>query len=451
MFTTSVSHQERPYINPNEEAKINDAIVHPPEEWSAAIETLLNQPVSSLPWRIACLGIGFTGITAAWAWYGHMDEVATAQGKLIPKGRTGMVQPVEMGTVARVFVKENAVVKKGQVLVEMDTTMVDREVERLQTLLQSLQVEYQQTAMLIRQTQMQGETRLSIAQAQIDEQRLAIDQLRQESRTQQAIADQLQEDAMAQNSRLARLKPLSEVGAISREQVFGIEQTLRERQRSLVQSQGEVENRQTQIQRFGVELQQKQSEAQQVRQTIARELQELQLRLGGLQAKYKETEVLLNTTQKKREQRFIQAPIAGTVLAMNIEQPGRVVQPGEQIAEIAPAGQPLILSTVLSNQQAGFVKPGMMVKVKLDAYPYQDYGIVSGKIIAISPDSQPSDKLGPVYRVDIALDRHRIKVKGETVALKPGLTATAEIVTRKRRVIDVLLEPFQKLSSDFNP
>jgi hemolysin D len=420
------------------------------EDWSAAIETLLNQPSSALPLRLALLGLCFTGATATWAWHGRMDEVATTQGKLVPKGRTASVQPVEMGTVARIAIKEGEMVKQGQVLLEMDTTLADREVERLQTLLQSLQTEYQQTAMLIRQTQLQGDTRLSIARAQIDSQQLAIGQLRQETRTQQTVIAQLQDDAAAQDARLARFKPLGDVGAISKEQIFGVEQGLRERQRSLTQNQGELTSNQGQIQRQAVELRQKQAEARQVQQATNRELQELNLRIGALAAKAKESQVMLATAQAKRNQRFIHAPIAGTVLALNVQQQGRVIQPGEQLAEIAPAGQPLILSTVLSNQQAGFVKPGMVVKVKLDAYPYQDHGTITGKIVAISPDSQLSEKLGEVYRVDIALDRHYVTAKGKKTPLKPGLTATAEIVTRQRRVIDVLLEPFQKLRSDLS-
>jgi hemolysin D len=439
MFTTA---ETTPPLNPSANPS------NPTGDWSAAIETLLNQPASSLPLRLALLGLGFTGATATWAWNGQMDEVATANGKLVPKGRTATVQPVEMGTVARIAVKEGEVVKKGQVMLELDTTLADREVERLQTLLQSLQTEYQQTAMLIRQTQLQGDTRSRIARSQIDGQQIAIRQLRQEVRTQQSVMGQLQDDAIAQAARLARFKPLADVGAISKEQVFTVEQGVRERQRTMTQSQGEVTNNQGQIQRLAVELQQKQAEARQVEQTTQRELQELQLRLGGLDAKYQETQVVMATAQAKRDQRFIHAPIAGTVLAMNVQQQGRVIQPGEQLAEIAPAGQPLILSTVLSNQQAGFVKKGMVVKVKLDAYPYQDHGIIAGKIVAISPDSQTSEQLGQVYRVDIALDRHYVKAKGQTIQLKPGLTASAEIVTRKRRVMDVLLEPFQKLRSD---
>jgi hemolysin D len=419
-----------------------------PADWSAAIETLLNQPTSSLPLRLAMLGIAFTGATAIWAWQGQMDEVATANGKLVPKGRTASVQPLEMGTVARIAVKEGQVVKKGQVILEMDTTLADREVERLQILLQSTQTEYQQSAMLIRQTQLQGETRFSIAQSQIDGQRIAIGQLRQEARTQQTVMAQLQDDAIAQNTRLARFKPLADIGAISKEQVFTVEQSVRERQRSMTQSRGELANSQGQVQRLTVELQQKQAEARQVQQATNRELQELKLRLGAMAAKSKETQVLIATAQAKRNQRFIHAPIAGTILALNIQQQGRVIQPGEQLAEIAPAGQPLILSTVLSNQQAGFIKLGMPVKVKLDAYPYQDHGTIAGKIVAISPDSTSSEKLGEVYRVDIALDRHYVTAKGQKRQLKPGLTATAEIVTRKRRVMDVILEPFQKLRSD---
>jgi hemolysin D len=418
------------------------------QSWSAALETVLNQPASALPAQITLVGLAFTGVMGAWAWYGRMDEVASAQGKLIPKGRTAAVQPIEMGKVASIAVKEGDVVKKGQVLMEMDTALADREVERLQSLLQSQQMEWNQSEAMMRQLRMQGENRVVIAQSQISTHQVAIRQLAQNTQNQAILIAQLREDAQAQRGRFDRLQPLAEVGAISREQVFGIEQQLRERMRSLTDSQGKLQSTQTEMQRLNVEMQEKVAAVRQAELSINRELQEMQLRMTEIRSKMKETQILLAAAQTKRQQRFIYAPVQGTVLAMNVHQQGAVVQPGEMLAEIAPEGEPLILSTMLPSQQAGFVKVGMPVRVKLDAYPYQDFGIVDGKVLAISPNSQVSEKMGQVYRVDIALDRRAVKAYGKTVAFKPGQTASAEIVTRRRRIADVLLEPLQKLRGD---
>lgn len=87
----------------------------------------------------------------------------------------------------------------------------------------------------------------------------------------------------------------------------------------------------------------------------------------------------------------------------------------------------------------------MPVNMKFDAFPYQDYGIVTGKVLTISPDARSDETLGTVYRVDIALDTTYINHKGKAIALKAGQTATAEIVINQRRLISVVLDPIRKL------
>jgi HlyD family secretion protein len=99
----------------------------------------------------------------------------------------------------------------------------------------------------------------------------------------------------------------------------------------------------------------------------------------------------------------------------------------------------------LPNQEAGFIKLGMPVQVKLDAFPYQDFGVVSGKVTSISPDAKTDERLGPVYRVEVALDRNYVAANQQTIPFKAGQTATADIIIRRRRIVDVLLEPFRQL------
>ncbi|MFM6008555.1 MAG: hypothetical protein ACKPB7_35765, partial [Sphaerospermopsis kisseleviana] len=74
-----------------------------------------------------------------------------------------------------------------------------------------------------------------------------------------------------------------------------------------------------------------------------------------------------------------------------------------------------------------------------------NYGVIAGKVISISSDSKPDEKLGQVYRVDVELLRSSMNAKGQTIPFKPGETASAEIVTQRRRIINVLLDPLKKL------
>jgi hemolysin D len=109
---------------------------------------------------------------------------------------------------------------------------------------------------------------------------------------------------------------------------------------------------------------------------------------------------------------------------------------------------PLVLSSILPNREAGLVRPGMTVQVKFDAFPYQDYGMVSGKVTTISPDAVVDEQLGNVYRVEIKLDKDTVTSQQQTISLKAGQTADAEILVRQRRIIELILDPFQKLRRD---
>jgi HlyD family secretion protein len=115
------------------------------------------------------------------------------------------------------------------------------------------------------------------------------------------------------------------------------------------------------------------------------------------------------------------------------------------IAEIAAQDSPLVLRAILPNQEAGFVKSGMPAQVKFDAYPYQDYGMIPGTVTAISPDTKPDEQLGEIYQVEIKLERSYVLANQQKIQFKPGQTATAEIVIRNKRIIDILLDPIRQL------
>ena len=111
----------------------------------------------------------------------------------------------------------------------------------------------------------------------------------------------------------------------------------------------------------------------------------------------------------------------------------------------------------MDNKQTGFLKVGLPAKVKFDAYPFQDYGIMLGRINWISPTSNPPTAANTPaaaagvgnadssFEVEIELSKPFIQAQGKAIALKAGQTATAEVVVRQRRVIDLFLDPFRKL------
>jgi hemolysin D len=421
-------------------------------EWSAALQTVLDQPASSLPHYLTFGGVLFVTSVITWAWVGQIDEVAQATGKLIPQGEVFQVAPIESGKIERLAVKEGQAVRKGDVLAELDTDLTEKELQRLQAVIAAIQTERLETLAMVDKTRLQAQTRLDVAASEMQAQQVAIRQNLATIETNRLMSSQLRDDADQESTRLARLKPLSEVGAIPQERVFEIESTMRSKTRSITESEGSLQRVLGDTDRLKAELQQKRSQMEQAKIASQQELQQLQSRLSGLQSRQRETQILLAAAQTRLQQRYLLAPVNGTILSLNPRNRGEVIPAGQSIAEIAPQGKPLILSAMLPSQEAGFVKVGMTVRLKMDAYAYQDYGVIEGKVLNVSADSksnpQPGVAAGSFYRVDIALSRQGVYDRGQLLQFRPGQTATAEIVTRRRQILEAILEPIKKLRND---
>jgi hemolysin D len=419
-------------------------------QWSNSLQGLLDQPSPALPARMILACMAFTGLFGIWAWTGTIDEIATARGKMIPLTEARKVQAAEAGKVARVMVKEGDVVQAGQVLFELDNELNQQDVQHQQTLLESARQEYTQTGGMLYGLQAQVESRIAIARAEASSQDVAIRQAEATVENQRQVMSQMETDEAAQQERIDRIAPLVKEGALSEESLFGPKQALRERQRGLTESQGLIDRTLEDVNRLRVGLQQKMAEARQSQLAAQHQIEQMRVRMTELQSKINENTVLISAAKTKAKQRYVNAPSSGKITLLNVKQPGEVIQLGQAIGEIAPEGKPLVLTTVLPSQDAGFVKTGMAVKVKLDAFPYQDYGVVEGKVTAVSLDSKLVEGVGQVYKVDIELSKNAIQAKGESVPLKSGQTATGEIVTRHRRIIDVLLDPLKKMQGSIN-
>lgn len=471
-------------------------------KWSTALQTMLDQPPAAFPRRLMLGGIAFCLAFGAWATLGQIDEVGKAQGQLVPKGNVYKIHSVQSGKIVDIEVEEGESVQAGQVLVELDTELAETEVERLEQLLNSQQTELTQKQALMERTRLEAQTRQRITQADVEAQQAALaqaqakvavlkqkfpqvqaekafhQQRQQRLKPLTAQADELlvrrKAEAKAQEERLKTLKPLLEEGAISKEivfqaeqslrasqsaiiqsqlqegtntqeQVFQAQQTLRDLDLQIIQTQGELQQTLAEIDQLRAGLTQKQTEVRRSQIESQERMQQLEMELTQLQAKIADNKNQLARAKAQLNQQFIYAPVDGVISSLAVSNQGEVVQPSQTIAEMAPEGEPLVLSAYLPNRDAGFVKVGMPVKVKLDAYPYQDYGIVTGKITSISPDSKPHEQFGAVYQVEVELDRNHITEKGRLIEFKAGQTATAEIIIRRRRIVDILLEPFRGL------
>jgi hemolysin D len=414
-------------------------------DWSPSLQDLLDQPTSQLPLWFALGGIAFSSAFAAWAYLGKIQEVSHAPGKLVPQGEVYKIQPIVAGKVDRILIQEGQTVEAGQPLVTLDNSLAIAEVERFQQDLFSNQLQLHQAQGLAEKVRSELQTRQAVAAAEQQAQTSAIAQSLADASTQRQLQQQLQLETEAYQTRLDRLQPLIAEGAIAVDRLFEVEQALRQQQQAAIQNQGELQKSLSEAAQLRSGLEQKQAEGQQSFLEAQQRIQQIQVEIAQRQAKMRETETLLKAAQLKAKQMQLYAPITGTILALKVHNIGEVTQPGQTLAELAPVHAPLVLRAFLPSQEAGLVQTGMAVQVKLDAFPYQNYGVVSGQVVAIAPDAAIDKQLGSGYQVEIALDRHSVTDQRQVIPFKAGQTGNAEIVIRQRRIIDVLLDPIRQL------
>ena len=416
-----------------------------PASWSTSLQTVLDQPPSSLPRTLLFSGLAFCFVLSTWAWLGQVHKVSHAQGRLVPKGEVYKIQPVIQSEIAKIEVKEGQTVKAGQIVATLDDRLAGADVERLMQSLAGDRLQLAQTEGLMDRTRLEAEVRQAIAAAEVQSQVAALAQTQVKVSTSQKILPLLQSSSADYQARLERLKPLVSAGALPEDRLFEIQQTIHQRQQEITQNQGELEQALTEGDQIRAGLAEKQAEGKKSALEAQQQFQQLQIEASQLRAKIAGTQAELRAAQTRLKQTFLYAPIAGTVTALKVHNSGEVTQPGQTIAEIAPASAPLVLSALLPSREAGLVRKGMTVQIKLDAFPYQDYGIISGKVNSISPDAENNEQMGAVYQVEIALDRHSVMHDHQAVPFKAGQTATAEIIVQQQRIIEVLLEPIRQL------
>jgi hemolysin D len=147
--------------------------------------------------------------------------------------------------------------------------------------------------------------------------------------------------------------------------------------------------------------------------------------------------------QKAGLQRLI-APIDGVVQQLAVHTVGGVVTPAQQLLIIVPQDHPVEVEAQVENKDVGFVKEGQPVEIKVETFQFTLYGTIPGRVLTISDDAAPIEKVGLVYPTRISMDRSTIQVEGKQVNLSPGMAVTIEIKTGQRRIIEYLLSPLLK-------
>jgi HlyD family secretion protein len=436
-------------------------------DWSKSTKELLDTLPQVWTRGLLYLIVIFIAMVLPWSMLAQVDVTGTAKGRLEPKGKTIRLDAPVSGTVAAIKVQEGEQVKAGQILMALNSQIVSSELQQAQVRWQGFADRLTNLQVLENQLRMSMRTQKLQNQAEIAEQGELINQTQQRiefNRTAIESARKLLEKDLAIAKRYTSF---SQKGVVSGSQLDEIQRRTIENEQRFQQARSELQQNKIELKRQQQAYQKIKRQGEKGTIDAQRQLQELQSQIVDARSQMAQTANQIKSLRYQQKQSMLEIPVDGTIFQLFVRHPGAVVQPGQAIANIAPKDVPLVLRAQMSSKDSGFLRVGMPVKIKFDAYPFQDYGVISGRLRWIAPDSkisstnsnQTSTSANPAlpasenrvtesegtFELEITLDQNYIQTSDRPIPLTPGQTATAEVILRQRRLIDFVLDPFIKL------
>jgi hemolysin D len=443
----------------------------------AALE-IVETPPNPIGRAIGATLIGLFVLALAWASLSHVDIVATANGKIIPTGHSKVIQPFETGVVRAILVANGQNVNAGDVLIELDSTINEGEINHLRGDLQSAQLDIARLHAALTDTDdplaafhpPDGATPALVAIqrqfliAQVTEHKAKIAALdgqraqkEAELATISATVDKLEAVIPTIEERVNIRRTLNEYG--NKLQYFEVLQQLTESQQERLVQKSHLKEARAAVAAIIETRGQTKAE---YRRTLFGELTEAERKAAGLAAD-------LSKAEQRTKLQQLTAPVSGMVQQLAVHTVGGVVTPAQSLMVIVPSDSKLEIEAMVNNHDVGFVHAGDEVEIKVDTFDFTRYGLLHGRVQSISSDAivrdAPSDRSNDkqagsptatsepkgqelTYAARISVDRTQMQVEDKMVNLSPGMAVTAEIKTGSRRIIGYLLSPLMKYKQE---
>lgn len=439
----------------------------PAYEFLPAHLRIQREPPSPLPRIVLYCLLALLTALCAWAVFGKLDIIASADGKLVPRTYLKVVQPADAGIVREILIEEGARVLAGQPLLRLDTSLADADTRALrrEVALRALQirrVDAELADIPFTRSSSDPEDTWRHTFAQYEANRRAYeDTLAQEAATVARIDKELRA-ALEVRTKLQRIVPIYRSSAerfdTLRKDGFVSELYQLERQRDFIEKEQDLRAQDFTVEGLRAGLEQARKRLAQVTSGYRQQLHAE--RAGAVPLLSKATEELVKQTYRNGLVELV-APQAGIVKDLATHTLGTVVSPGTILLTIVPQGDELQAEVMVRNLDIGFVRPGHAARVKFVAYPFQKYGTMTGTVARVMPDAVDGNPARPndadtdarsaasaAYRARVRLPAQRLSVDGMDLPLTAGMQVTAEINLGERTVLEYLLAPVKKAWSE---
>ncbi|GAJ74427.1 type I secretion system, membrane fusion protein LapC [Vibrio sp. JCM 18905] len=447
--------------------KLNNEELDFVDDKTAAL--LLNTPPNSarlMLWVMVLFFIAAIG----WASWAEIDQVTVGQGKVIPSSQIQVVQNLEGGLVKEILVKEGQLVEKGQQLLLIDDTRFRSDFREREQQVANLTASVLQLSASINSVAVNRdfetenwrqsvvldygkltfppileETQPKLTQRQKAEYREDLDNLRNQLSVIDQQVQQKQQDLVEIEARVRNLrqsyqyakkelditKPLADEGVVPRIELLKLQRQVNDTRREMTSSELKIPVlksaiRESMLNRIDVALKFR-SEQQEKLNSAQDQLSALVESAVGLEDRVNRT--------------VVNSPVTGKIKTLNINTVGGgVIQPGMDIVEIVPTEDTLLVEAKIAPKDIAFLRPDLHAIVKFTAYDFTKYGGLEGELEHISADTTQDEEGNSFYIVRVRTDKTNFGQDAD-LPIIPGMTASVDIITGKRTVLEYLLKP----------
>jgi hemolysin D len=409
---------------------------------------------------------------------GSVDIVATATGKIVPGGRTKLIQPFETGVVRTIAVRDGQSVKAGDVLIELDPTMTEADQERQKSDLAAAELEVARLRAALADDPLaafRAPKGATAAETEMHRQFLISQRAEQNAKLGEIERQQAQKDAerATTSASVAKLeatipvlqervdirKGLVDKALASKVVYLSEYQELVGLQQDLVLQQSRLREADAAI---ALLRETREKTAAEYRRATYDALAKAEQKAASA------AQEVIKAERRTKLQRLT-APVDGVVQQLAVHTVGGVVTPAQALAVVVPSESHLEIEAMLSNRDIGFVHPGQKAEVKVDTFNFTRYGLLHGEVLSVSSDAITRDRLQGAsndraagaatntsepkgqeleYAARISLDRTAMQVDEKLVKLGPGMAVTVEVKTGTRRIISYLLSPLARYKQE---
>ncbi|TIV57220.1 HlyD family type I secretion periplasmic adaptor subunit [Mesorhizobium sp.] len=437
----------------------------------AALE-IVETPPSPVGRAIAIVIGALFCAAIAWASFTNVDIIASAPGKIVPGGRTKLIQPFEAGVVRAIHVQDGQVVKAGDVLIELDPTINAADRDHLRSDLTAAQLEVARlraalstspdpvgdfkppsgvSAELVSMQRQLLRTQVEEHQAKLASLDRQQEQKRAERDTISALIEKLNETIPVVEQRTSIYKTLVERQLSSKLTYLETLQQLIDQQHDLSVNKSRYNEAEAALAAITESLREVDAD---YRRDLLEKLADAERKAAGLSSD-------LTKAEKLTKLQVLTAPIDGYVQQLAVHTVGGVVTPAQPLLVLVPTDSQLEIEAQVSNSDIGFIRPGQPAAIKVETFNFTRYGLLQGKVITVSHDSMQREKPTSeeaagaeprgqnfVYTARISLDRTKMRIDENMVDLSPGMAVVVEIKTGSRTLMNYLLSPLMRYEHD---